>query len=243
MKRKFYSCLCYNNIDPEHYEARCDGAPFEKYLREHWYPLIIAAFGKHCKNKIVLDLGCGTGTYSDLISRDAAYVLGIDLSRRMLYYAKKKHPNLSLVLADAHHIPLKPNFVDTIVCIGLFEYVERARVLLEISRVLKSSGVCIVQCPNKYSAARMPYKMICRIRGREYYCKEPSLMEMLNLFKQYGFKILEWRMDDGLIWLPEFLDKRIGRKIYLFLEGGFKIFGRNPFSNVMLFVVENRRCI
>jgi SAM-dependent methyltransferase len=238
MRRKGHSCICYDNLDPEQYEARYKIIPREKYLKEHWFPLMIAALSEYCKNKIVLDLGCGTGTYGALISEDAVYVVGVDISGRMLDYAKKRGSKLSLVLADAHFVPLKSHIIDTVVCIGLFEYVERRKVLEEIGRVLKLGGICIIQCPNKYSAARMPYKMVYRVLGKKYRCEEPSYKEMLKLFKRNDFKVLNFRMDDGLIWLPNFLDKLIGRKIYLFFEEFFRFFGRNPSSNIMLFVAK-----
>ncbi len=43
-------------------------------------------------------------------------------------------------------------------------------------------------------------------------------------------------MDDGLVWLPEILDRSIGKKVYVFMEKLLKPAGRNPFSNIMLFV-------
>lgn len=227
----------YDEVDPAQYDARHDKVPRESYLHNHWYPLTAATISKYCEAKLVLDLGCGTGTYTRIIAKHG-HVVGLDISKVMLSYAKSKHPDLSLALADAHHIPLRVESIDTAVCIGLFEYVERAMVFKEINRVLKPDGVCIIQCPNKYSAVRIPAKVICKLTRREYFAKEPSYGEMLKLFKQYGFKVIEWGMDDGLIWLPSFLDRLCGRRIYSTLERFFKVFGRNPFSNVMLFVAN-----
>lgn len=226
----------YDKIDPEQYEARNEKSPREGYLREHWRPLIAATISQYCKDKTVLDLGCGGGTYTAIIAKYTDRVLGVDISRVMLSYAKNKHSNLNLALADAHHIPLKTESMDTVVCIGLFEYIVPTTVLEEINRVLNRDGICIIQCPNKFSAVRVPYKLILRVLGREYLAKEPSYGEMLRLFKQNEFKVIESRMDDGLVWLPNFLDKIAGKTIYLVVEKFFKIFGRNPFSNVMLFV-------
>lgn len=226
----------YDKIDPAQYEARHERSPREGYLREHWRPLISATISQYCKDKRVLDLGCGGGTYTAIIDKYSNRVLGLDISRGMLSYAKNKHPSLDLALADAHRIPLKDESMDIVVCIGLFEYVERATVSEKINKVLKPNGICIIQCPNKYSAVRIPTKIICRVLGSEYPCKEPSYGEMLRLFKQNEFKVIDSRMDDGLVWLPNFLDKIAGKTIYSVVEKFFKIFGRNPFSNVMLFV-------
>ncbi len=232
----------YDKIDPGQYETRYERIPREGYLHNHWYPLIEMAISKYCKRKMVLDLGCGTGVYTQIVAENTDRVLGLDISEVMLSYAKSRHLNLRLVLADAHHIPSEDKSIDTVVCIGLFEYIQRATVLKEINRVLRSDGICIISVPNRYSAARMPGKIICKILGKRYPCKEPSYREMLRLFEVSGFKVIESRMDDGLIWLPDFLDRLIGKRVYFSVERFFKIFGRNPFSNVMLFVVrkENR---
>ena len=61
---------------------------------------------------------------------------------------------------------------------------------------------------------------------------------MFKLFVENKFNLLEYVMDDGLIWLPNFIDRLCGKKIYLFVEKISKILGYNFFSNVMLFVVE-----
>ena len=104
--------------------------------------------------------------------------------------------------------------------------------------MLKPNGICIIQCPNKYGLMRVMVKIIYKILKRNYFPKEPSYREMINLFKQNGFKVIELKMDDGLIWVPNFLDKLIGVKIYSVIENIFKIFSRNPFSCNMLFVVQ-----
>lgn len=226
----------HDNIDPEQYETRHERTPRDSYLGAYWRPLIASAISKYCKDKMVLDLGCGTGAYTRLIAENTDHVLGLDISKVMLNYTKSKHPDSELALADVHHIPLATESIDIVVCIGLFEYIERATVLEEINRVLKPDSIAIIMCPSKYSAARMTAKIICKILGREYPCIEPSYSEMLRLFKQSGLRVIESRMDDGLIWLPDLMDRLCGRKIYSLIEKSFRISCRNPFSNVMLFI-------
>ena len=200
----------YDKIDPEQYERRHEKSPREGYLGARWRPLIAAMISQYCKDKRVLDLGCGGGTYTAIIAKYSNRVLGVDISGVMLTYAKNKHANLNLALADAHHIPLKTESMEIVVCIGLFEYIERTTVLEEINRVLNRDSICIIQCPNRFSAARVSAKLISRILGKQYLAKEPSYGEMLRLFKQNGVKVIESRMDDGLIWLPDFIDRLAG---------------------------------
>ena len=228
----------FDRLDPVQYEARHDMSPREGYARDHWRPLITTMISQYCQDRAALDLGCGGGTYTSIIAKYSSRVLGIDISKIMLDYAKNKHPNLELALADACHIPLRSESIDTVVSVGLFEYIERTLVLKEINRILKSGGICIIQCPNKYGAGRILFNILYRVLGKRYYCEEPSRREMVTLLTQNGFGAICFRMDDGLIWLPGFFDRLFGERLYLLTERFFKIWGRNPFSNEMLFILR-----
>lgn len=61
----------------------------------------------------VLDLGCGTGRVTEILSRDAASVVGIDLSRKMLRRARerlKARPRAHLIVADMRSLRLARRF-------------------------------------------------------------------------------------------------------------------------------------
>ena len=229
----------YDQIDPKQYDARHDKSNREGYLKDHWRPLIASMIVKYCANKTVLDLGCGTGTYTALIAQNTINVIGLDVSKVMLGYARTKLNNV-FILADACHIPLGDETIGALVSIGLFEYIDRAAVLQEIRRVLKPGSVCIIQCPNRFSNIRMVGKIVGKILHKDYPAKEPSYGEMVGLFKSNSFDIVEAIMNDGLVWIPEFLDRLAGRRIYQLIERIFGLLGGNPFSNGMLFIVRKK---
>jgi len=232
----------YDRIDPEQYKRMYDLIPREIYMKKHWRPLIEKRIEKYCKDKNVLDLGCGYGRYTTIIKKYASNVIGLDISRRWLNYLKNEKGISNIIRADAHNIPLKNETFDVIVSIGLFEYINRKIVIKEMNRILKPTGLCIISVPNKYSAGRIVGKLICKVFRGEYSPNEPSRKEMLKLFEDNGFELIEYRMDDGLIWLPDSdsLGQLFGKRIYHLIESFFKIFGRNPFSNVMLFIAKKR---
>ena len=123
----------------------------------------------------------------------------------------------------------------------MLDYTERIAVLEEINRVLKPNGICIIHCFNKYRAITIPGKIICKVLGKEYPSPQKDLLsygEWFRLFQKKRFKVIECRADDGLIYLPNFWDRLCGRGVYSLIEKFFRIFGRNPFSDVMLFVVR-----
>ncbi|QKF82764.1 class I SAM-dependent methyltransferase [Halarcobacter ebronensis] len=65
----------------------------------------VKEFGVDFSNKSVLDIGCGTGLYSSIISKDASSILGVDLSSGMLgrfkeYIDKNAIDNIRLIKED-----------------------------------------------------------------------------------------------------------------------------------------------
>jgi len=89
--------------------------------------------------------------------------IGLDISKNMLEYAKKKRKGLNLILGDAHLLPFRDESFHLVVSIGLMEYVQKDIVLKEIARTMKKGGLLIMVAPNKYSAYGLPIKIIAKI--------------------------------------------------------------------------------
>lgn len=226
----------YNEVDPFEYENRYLKSPREYYTYHHWLPIFENAVEKYCRNGIILDLGCGFGSSTKIVRKFNEKTIGIDIAYKWLSYAKKENPQLELVFADCENIPLKSDSVDSIISWGLFEFVDRDATTKEISRVLKDNGICIILVPNRCSACRFPQRIYSKIVGKRYEKSEPSKSEMISLFKSTGLDTIEFWMDDGLIMLPNAIDSIVGLKTYQAVEKVAKIFGENPFSNIMLLV-------
>jgi len=228
----------YDNIDPKKYEEKQEASCREKYLYEHWSPVILSFIKKYSKNSVVLDMGCGSGNYSFEMKKYANKVYGIDSSKRMIDYAQNKYPGIDFILGDATHTILKSESIDTLFSFGLFEYTNKKNLMREMYRILKKEGVGIIWIPNKNSFYRLISKFIYKIKRQKYIPDEPSFREMINLFRKNNFCIVEYKMDDGLVWLPSFLDKIVGIHIYKAVERFFKIFNKNPLSADMLFIIK-----
>ena len=75
---------------------------------------IIKQFKKEDKKaKKILDLGCGTGKYSFLLSKKGFEVTGVDISKAMIRIAKKKYKNkknINFIHKDLKKINLKKKF-------------------------------------------------------------------------------------------------------------------------------------
>ena len=91
----------------------------------------------------VAELCCGRGEALILLNAQLRRYIGIDVSERMLQVARNlhDHPKAIFVQADATRSPLASESVDTVVMLGGVHHVpERARLFVEIARILKPGG-------------------------------------------------------------------------------------------------------
>ena len=112
--------------------------------------------------KVVLDIASGEGYGSNLLSRVAIKVTGVDISADTIERAKKKYQNanLSFVVGAADRIPLADKSVDLVVSFETIEHHDKHdEMLIEIKRVLKEQGTVIISSPNKLNYSdRANYK-------------------------------------------------------------------------------------
>ena len=97
-------------------------------------------------NKLtVLDLGSGTGFFTDLLASTYSKVIGLDLSKEMLKFAKNsRNKNIIWLEADAHKIPLRNESVNIIYSNLALQWCEPLdNVIQEMIRVLKPGGAIV----------------------------------------------------------------------------------------------------
>ena len=98
------------------------------------------------KNKVVLDLGCGTGKFMQKFYKETTKYYGLDLSNDQLNIAKNKinSNNVEFICCSAENIPLEDHSIDVIIStwvLGtILEIDRRNKVLDEMKRVLKKGG-------------------------------------------------------------------------------------------------------
>jgi len=93
----------------------------------------------------VLDLGSGTGFFTDLLAGSYKQVIGLDFSKEMLKFAKKsRNENITWLEADAHQIPLQDECIDFIYSNLVIQWCEPLDVAIkEMLRILKPGGLII----------------------------------------------------------------------------------------------------
>lgn len=95
---------------------------------------------------LILDIGCGTGATSQLLSEHAV-VVSLDFSELALQACEKRGID-HLLKGSATSIPLADQSVDVIVATDILEHLEKdTAALREFQRVLKKSGIAIITVP------------------------------------------------------------------------------------------------
>ena len=100
--------------------------------------------------RVLLDLGCGPGAYTEALRARGAKVLAVDNDREALSLGGGFVPGA--ILADAAALPLPDASVDGVVCSNLLEHTpDPELVLREIARVLSPGGFAYISWTNWYS--------------------------------------------------------------------------------------------
>jgi SAM-dependent methyltransferase len=89
----------------------------------------------------VLELGCGAAQWSVALADLNARVIGLDLSRAQLGYARRASAALPLVLASGERLPFAAEGFDVVFCDhGALSFCEPAVIVPECARVLRTNG-------------------------------------------------------------------------------------------------------
>jgi ubiquinone/menaquinone biosynthesis C-methylase UbiE/ribosomal protein L37E len=103
------------------------------------------------KSPLVLDVATGTGRLPLALMRHTrfeGFVIGVDLSRRMLHYATRNlypHERATFIWGPAESLPFDDNMFDLVTCLEALEFMERPeQVVKELVRVLRPGGTILI---------------------------------------------------------------------------------------------------
>jgi ubiquinone/menaquinone biosynthesis C-methylase UbiE len=127
-------------------------------------------------DKSLLEIGCGTGISSYLISKKIPKikVTGGDISKRFINEARKKFTgrnNLTYKVTDAISLPFPKHSFDIITLFDAIEHIsDQKKFTKELDRILKPGGRVIVFSPNAYNLY-LPYRDFIKRRSRLPYTR------------------------------------------------------------------------
>lgn len=188
---------------------------FDMNALEHLHRYALA--GSLCHDLEVLDIASGEGYGSNILSRSAKSVFGVDISEDAIAHATKKYnqPNLRYLVGSADKIPLPDNSLDRVVSFETLEHHDKhEEMFLEIKRVLRPDGILIISTPDKLNYTDKPKQR------NEFHVKELYLDEFRTLAKKYFANCAMYYQKTGYFGIiaPEVS----GRYQFHYIEGDFQ---------------------
>lgn len=165
----------------EHVDPEKKGA-FQNRFEDYHHRYTFAS--KYVKGKKVLDIACGEGYGSKLLSKKATRVTGVDVESEAIqvarekYGAKNRRKNTKFVCADAiSFLSNSKDRFDVIVSFETVEHVKEYRKFLTLMHDrLKPGGILLLSTPNKkffdvfFGGTYNPFHM------KEFYTKELAII-------------------------------------------------------------------
>jgi ubiquinone/menaquinone biosynthesis C-methylase UbiE len=120
----------------------------------HYHGYLMGHIPEQCER--ILEIGCGTGTFSRLLAGRAEKVLAIDLSPQMIRLARQRsklYPNIDFVNADVMAYQFPDNQFDCIATLTTIHHLPIETILRRIRRALKPGGIFV--CLDLYQRSNL----------------------------------------------------------------------------------------
>jgi len=159
----------------------------DKYLTEQ---LLIHLNPK--ENELYLDIGCGTGNYTNELQKKGFQFIGIDPSIKMLGKAKSKNPKIDWRIGNAEKTGLTDHSINGIISsLTIHHWTDLKKGFSELYRVLKIDGriVIFTSTPKQMNGYWLNHyfpKML-----KDSIIQMPSLENVENGMKNAGIEIIE----------------------------------------------------
>lgn len=178
---------------------------------------------------LILDCGCGMGTYAYKLN-EGSYV-GLDVNLSSIKLAQDFHPDSMFIVGDATKLPFNDQVFDCVICSEVLEHIpDDTALLAELARVTKIPCKLIVSVPNiecKNVFVEWQRSLIDKEVG--HFRSGYKFSGISSLLTESGFKAKKYKYDCGPV-------TAIVESIAITLSG---VFGYKPSDLGNLFE-ENR---
>ena len=173
---------CVADTYDDWYETT-EGAMYDRLEKK----VISKYLQRNVRGKKLLEVGCGTGHWSQFFSEFGFEVTGVDVSERMINLAQSKGiPNTSFQIADGHSLPFKNGTFDVTAAVVTLEFVYNAELVLrEMVRCTRMRGgrllIGVLNALAPLNCKRQLYPKSLYSKARLF-----SPMQLKQLLEAYG---------------------------------------------------------
>jgi ubiquinone/menaquinone biosynthesis C-methylase UbiE len=141
----------------------------------------------------VIDLGCGSGVFTNLLRRRGYQCVGVDLSPNLIAIARANFSCIEFRTGDIERLPFPDGSFDGVLMSGVLHHLpERSRCAAEVFRILRPGGKFVAFDPNRMN----PFMYLYRDRPSPFYSsvgvtenERPVLArEIAATFRKAGFR-------------------------------------------------------
>ncbi|KQX70041.1 hypothetical protein ASD06_00810 [Angustibacter sp. Root456] len=119
----------------------------------YWFARHEVAYGAlapRCRDRVVLDAGCGEGYGCAAVGEVAAAVLGADYDAPALDRARRRHRGATFLRTNLVALPVADAAVDVVLSLQVIEHIwSPDQLLAETVRVLRPGGLLALTTPNR----------------------------------------------------------------------------------------------
>lgn len=193
---KMYHDRAHAGDSPDLWEENWRAGQFERGVRFCAIDPLRPLFEKYLKpGGLMLEGGCGMGTYVTYHSARGVKVVGLDFAQKALKTLKTRQPHLALCGGDVSKLPFSDGTFDLYYSGGVVEHFEGGaeESLREARRVLKDDGVMLISVPY-FSPLR---RLLMPFRKHEWRRVAGSEIRDIGIdekkFFQYAYRIDEFK--------------------------------------------------
>ena len=189
----------------------------------------------------VLEIGAGTGMFTEMILQSGAQLVATDISRSALEVLSKRladYANLETQVADMESLPFEDACFDAVLCAGSLSYGDNRVVMNEINRVLKPGGRFICVDSLNHNPVYRFNRWLQYLRGRRTRStiERMPTEQLIRAYRDEFGRVSEWYFG-SVTWLVPILNIFMGAEKVGSISDKIDRFinvGRSAFKFVMV---------
>lgn len=144
-------------------------------LKDSWYRAMLYMLERNhieVRGRLIVELGCGLGFFSEKLSKMGATVFATDISWRAVYTGRQlvcqrqRTGRITWMIINAAYMPFRSASFNVVVCAETLEHTFAIPLVIrEMARVTCPQGYVLVSFPN--SIAWLPFDLIAKVLGRD----------------------------------------------------------------------------